>query len=172
MSGKQPQEFRVEYFGSRANRWFIIPIPSDPVGAIGIFWNLLPVCSNGIEDDVTAIEKLSATLSMVDTYSLYPIDCLSDLVGVKTGGITYIAFNFINFHNQSYNSKKSDFGGGVVEVRHSVDRFHHALKITISRQQGSCISGYIEYESQYFCKEEMQEFFEDFKFQLKQLVDC
>ena len=120
---------------------------SDPTGAVGLFWNLLPInlsltaTDKGIGDQVSDIRQLHKILLEAEQYALYPRSA------IETAGLIeqedFASFNFVNFHNYNRkNNRKNNLkndannetmddesGMSVVKAR---DHFHHELKCTVS----------------------------------------
>jgi amino acid adenylation domain-containing protein len=146
------------------------PRLSDPLGAIGLFWSLLPICTrlSAHQSDAEAIAATARKLLTMDAHSLFPADRVRKLVDVES--MTYAAFNYVNFHNAKTGSGNS--GGeevGELKVRYASDRFAYAVKLTISGGDGDGIDGSIEFDRRYFSAERLRELRTDFLARLRQL---
>ncbi len=88
---------------------------SDPLGALGMFLNLLPICSTQEQSDTAAIRTIAARLLEADSHSLFPIDLIARIAG--TPRVSPVAFNFVNFHNQElYGQRRTPHGGARREL--------------------------------------------------------
>jgi amino acid adenylation domain-containing protein len=146
------------------------PRLSDPLGAIGLFWSLLPICTrlSAHQIDAEAIAATARKLLTMDAHSLFPADRVRKLVDVES--MTYAAFNYVNFHNAKTGSGKSDEEEmGELKVRYASDRFAYAVKLAISGGDGDGIDGSIEFDRRDFSAERMRELRTDFLARLQQL---
>jgi len=146
------------------------PRLSDPLGAIGLFWSLLPICTrlSAHQSDADAIAATARKLLTMDAHSLFPADRVRKLVDVES--MTYAAFNYVNFHNAKTGSGEP--GGqamGELKVRYASDRFAYAVKLAISGGDGDGIDGSIEFDRRHFSAERMRELRTDFLARLRQL---
>ena len=146
------------------------PRLSDPLGAIGLFWSLLPICTrlSAHQSDAEAIAATARKLLTMDVHSLFPADRVRKLVDVES--MTYAAFNYVNFHNAKTGSGKSgEQEMGELKVRYASDRFAYAVKLAISGGDGDGIDGSIEFDRRHFSAERMRELRTDFLARLRQL---
>ena len=148
------------------------PRLSDPLGAIGLFWSLLPICTRLAIDqsDVEAIASTARKLLAMDAHSLFPADSVRKLANAET--MTYAAFNYVNFHNtQAGFGKSGEQEMGELKVRYASDRFAYAVKLAISG--GDCdigINGVIEFDRRHFSAEQMLTLRAHFLAHLRQLT--
>lgn len=146
------------------------PRLSDPLGAIGLFWSLLPICTrlSAHQSDAEAIAATARKLLTIDAHSLFPADRVRKLVEVES--MTYAAFNYVNFHNAKTGSGKSGEQEMVeLKVRYASDRFAYAVKLAISGGDGDGIDGSIEFDRRHFSAERMRALRTDFLARLRQL---
>ena len=119
---------------------------SDPFKSVGLFWNLLPICGNNEKDNEQAIKGLSRKLFDSDAYALYPIDKINEITG--TDSCSYMAFNYINFHNQAKDGMEHE--NIQVKLMYASDCFHHVLKLSVAPGEGNEMIGMLEYSRSYF----------------------
>lgn len=146
------------------------PRLSDPLGAIGLFWSLLPICTrlSAHRSDAEAIDATARKLLTMDAHSLFPSDRVRKLVGVES--MTYAAFNYVDFHNAKTGpGESSEDEVGELKVRYASDRFGYAVKLAISGGDGDGIDGSIEFDRRYFGAERMRELSADFLARLRDL---
>jgi non-ribosomal peptide synthetase component F len=147
------------------------PRLSDPLGAIGLFWSLLPICTrlSAHRSDAEAIAVTAQTLLTMDAHSLFPSDRVRKLVGAES--MTYAAFNYVDFHNAKSGAGKSpeEEAAGELRIRYASDRFAYAVKLAISGGVGDGIDGSIEFDRRHFTLERMRELRNDFLARLRQL---
>ena len=146
------------------------PRLSDPLGAIGLFWSLLPICTRLLahQSDAEAIAATARKLLTMDAHSLFPADRVRKLVDVES--MTYAAFNYVDFHNAKTGAGKSgEEETGELKVRYASDRFAYAVKLAISGGDGDGIDGSIEFDRRHFSAVRMRELRTDFLARLRQL---
>jgi amino acid adenylation domain-containing protein len=152
---------------------------SDPLGAIGLFWSLLPVCTRLAKNhsDAEAIAGTAEKLLAMDAHSLFPADSVRKLVDAES--MTYAAFNYVNFHNANVHDamagsrKSGEQEVGELKVRYASDRFAYAVKLAISGgDSDGGIDGGIEFDRRHFSAEQMLTLRTSFLAQLRQLVNA
>ncbi|MEM9482204.1 MAG: amino acid adenylation domain-containing protein [Cyanobacteria bacterium P01_F01_bin.116] len=140
---------------------------SDPMGAVGLFWNLLPiVSSNSTSSDIEQLQALSDTLLQADAYSHYPVDRFSEITSDSQPA--KVAFNFVNFHNQS--DRHLLGSQSSVEMIYGVDHFHHPLKLALALE-GQEMVGTLEYSKRYFTHKAVKTLSKQFSRALKALTN-
>ena len=141
---------------------------SDPFGALGLFWNIVPLCQQVIEDKEVQIKNVQQSLIDMEPYVRYPLlQILSDQqLKPSTGAELFFAtFNFVHFHNAKNISEQT---GLKVNARRSYDKFNFPLNYTVSMQSSSGnVTIRVEYDRIYFsCKDirsMLQNYIEIFK---------
>ncbi len=111
---------------------------SDPVNAVGLFWNLLPICTYLGSDNDKTLSTLSELLGKADVYAHYPlynrhINEIIGVIGYSGTPLTYAAFNYTHFHHiQDVKALVPSEVELSVDISCKNDKFHHALKLFIS----------------------------------------
>jgi len=119
---------------------------SDPLNAIGLFWNLLPftICSKDIN-----IPEVVERINIQNSHSIYPIDCIRDIT--KTNDTSFVSFNFVDFHNAA---ERSSTVRSPVRFIYSSDRFHHPVNIVVdSNSDVGTVKISIDVESDFISSE-------------------
>jgi amino acid adenylation domain-containing protein len=95
----------------------------DPLGALGLFWNLAPTEVPLTDDShLVLAKKAQERLTALDAHSLYP--AWDDLPDAKK---PVCAFNYLNFHNR-FNAD----GTGLALLAGDRDKFHLPLTAVLS----------------------------------------
>ena len=141
------------------------------LGAVGLFWSLLPVCTDLTRhaSGAAAIADVARRLLATDEHALYPADRIHDLAGVCP--LTYAVFNYINFHNAVDASAVVDGRPATVTIRQASDRFRYAIKLAISADKGkNNVAGSIEFDRCHFTAEQMEQLLAALQTQLQRLA--
>ncbi|MCV3214789.1 amino acid adenylation domain-containing protein [Plectonema radiosum NIES-515] len=123
---------------------------SDPFGALGLFWNIVPFCQLITEDKSVQIKNVQQSLIDIEPYVRYPLlEILSDQ---QQPELFFATFNFVHFHNDK---NISEHTGLKVERRRSHDKFNFPLNYGVSMDSLSGnVSICVEYDQTYFsCKD-------------------
>jgi amino acid adenylation domain-containing protein len=108
------------------------PRLSDPLGAVGLFWNFLPIT---VLVERSFAELLADTLRrLFEAETAGPVPAHVAAAERDGGDFTYAAFNFVQFHNQI---DFADEGYPSVSTDLARDRFHHAIKLTAGLTRAS-----------------------------------
>ena len=125
---------------------------SDPFGALGLFWNIVPFCQTITEDKGVQIKNVQETLIDIEPCIRYPLlEILSDQ---KTTELFFATFNFVNFHNAKTVDKHTDL---KIQKKMIHDKFNFPLNYAISMESLSGnVSIHVEYDRTYFTGKEIQ----------------
>ncbi len=100
---------------------------SDAMGAMGLFWNLLPVCFSPSGNIRSDLQVLHGVLLKSEEFSLFPRSEVERMC--REYAPAFASFNFVNFHNYTDCATVDEPGMRVERAR---DYFHHPLKCTVS----------------------------------------
>ena len=78
---------------------------SDPFGALGLFWNIVPFCQLITEDKGVQIKNVQQSLIDIEPYVMYPL--LQILSDQKKTELFFATFNFVHFHNAKNNFEQT-----------------------------------------------------------------
>jgi len=123
---------------------------SDPLKAIGLFWNIVPFCCRlSFDDKLAQLKKAQQLLIDVEAYVRYPLPQI--LEDQKRTELFFATLNFINFHEDRESSVSTTAGEIGFRVH---DKFHFALNYVVAvsptdRQMGLRV----EYDQDYFNRE-------------------
>ena len=142
---------------------------SDPFGALGLFWNIVPFCQAITEDKDVQIKNVQQSLIDIEPYVRYPLlQILSDqqLKPIAGAELFFATFNFVHFHNAK---NISDRTGLKVHRRRTHDKFNFPLNYAVSMESDSGnISIRVEYDQMYFSSQDicsmLQNYLEIFKY--------
>jgi amino acid adenylation domain-containing protein/non-ribosomal peptide synthase protein (TIGR01720 family) len=125
---------------------------SDPFGALGLFWNIVPFCQTITEDKSVQIKNVQQTLIDIEPCVRYPLlEILSDQ---KTTELFLATFNFVNFHNTKTVDKHTSL---KVQRKMIYDKFNFPLNYAISMESLSGnVSIHVEYDQTYFSYKDIQ----------------
>ncbi|MEH2206526.1 MAG: amino acid adenylation domain-containing protein [Nostoc sp.] len=128
---------------------------SDPFGALGLFWNIVPFCQSITEEKAVQIKNVQQSLIDIEPYVRYPLlQILSDQQLKPSVGaeLFFATFNFVHFHNAK---NISDHTSLKVHQRRSHDKFNFPLNFAVSMESLSGnVSIRVEYDRMYFsCKD-------------------
>lgn len=131
---------------------------SDPFGALGLFWNIVPLCQLTIEDKGVQIKNVQQSLIDIEPYVRYPLlEILSDQ---QKPELFFATFNFVNFHN----AKNLNADTGLkVKARRSHDKFNFPLNYAVSMSpvEGD-VSLSVEYDRMYFSRQEIRSMIQNY----------
>jgi amino acid adenylation domain-containing protein len=128
---------------------------SNPLTALGLFWNLLPVYRPGAAASTDRVQALHADLLRTDSFSRFP---LAEIVASNGGREPFFAtFNFLHFHHQMAPSAR----GARIEGVHEYDRFHLPFNL-LARIEPEGAVLHIEYDARYFQTAEAEAVMDDY----------
>jgi hypothetical protein len=139
---------------------------SDPFGALGLFWNIVPFCQPTREDKGVQIKNVQQSLIDIEPYVRYPLlEILSDQ---QKPELFFATFNFVNFHNAK--NLKADTGL-TVKTRRSHDKFNFPLNYAVSMSpvEGN-VTLSVEYDKTYFSCQEIRSMIQNYIEILKDTV--
>jgi hypothetical protein len=131
---------------------------SDPFGALGLFWNIVPLCQPISSDKGVQIKNVQQSLIDIDPYVRYPLlEILSDQ---QKPELFFATFNFVNFHNAK--NLKADTGLEV-NARKSHDKFNFPLNYVVSMEPSSGnVSLNVEYDQMYFSSKDIRSMLQNY----------
>ncbi|MBD2510747.1 amino acid adenylation domain-containing protein [Nostoc muscorum FACHB-395] len=131
---------------------------SDPFGALGLFWNIVPLCQPTREDKGVQIQNVQQSLIDIEPYVRYPL--LEILANQQKTELFFATFNFVNFHNAK--NIKADTGLKV-NARSSHDKFNFPLNYAVSMSpvEGN-IRLSVEYDKTYFSRQEIRSMIQNY----------
>ncbi len=98
------------------------PRMSDPLHAVGLFWNFIPVGMNVLNADPA---RLHGALLEAEAHMPFPLRQFADELGLSSS-LSNASFNYVHFRNQA------GAGSELLTFVSGVDRFHHPLKLVVS----------------------------------------
>ncbi|MEH2443379.1 non-ribosomal peptide synthetase [Nostoc sp.] len=137
---------------------------SDPFRALGLFWNIVPLCQQVIEDKGGQIKNVQQSLIDIESYIRYPL--LQILSDQQKTELFFATFNFVHFHNDK---NIFEHPGLKVNGKRSHDKFHFPLNYAVSMESlTGNVSIYVEYDQIYFSRQQirsmLQNYVEMFKY--------
>lgn len=130
---------------------------SDPFGALGLFWNIVPFCQSITENKVVQIKNVQQSLIDIEPYVRYQLlQILSDqqLKPNAEAELFFATFNFVHFHNAK---NISDHTGLKIHRRRFHDKFNFPLNYAVSMESFSeNASIHVEYERMYFNSQDIR----------------
>ncbi len=130
---------------------------SDPFGALGLFWNIVPFCQSITGDKAVQIKNVQQSLIDIEPYVRYPLlQILSDQQLKPNAGteLFFATFNFLHFHNAK---NISDYPSLKVNRRRFHDKFNFPLNYAVSLESFSGnASIHVEYDQIYFNSQEIR----------------
>ncbi|MBV8688022.1 MAG: amino acid adenylation domain-containing protein [Alphaproteobacteria bacterium] len=101
---------------------------SDPISALGLFWNLVPVCvpfgGTQAKDHAAAVLK---ALVALEPFAIYPLPRIAADRGATE--LFFATFNFLNFHE----AFRGEGTGAMALVAYDAyDRLHYPLNLAVS----------------------------------------
>jgi hypothetical protein len=119
---------------------------SDPFGALGLFWNIIPFCQLITEDKGVQLKNVQQSLIDIEPYVMYPL--LQILSDPKKTELFFATFNFVHFHNAKNIFEQA---GLKVNARRSHDKFNFPLNYAVSMESFSeNVRIRVEYDRTYF----------------------
>ena len=140
---------------------------SDPFGALGLFWNIVPLCQPIIGDKNVQIKNVQESLIDIEPYVRYPLlQILSDQQEIE---LFLATFNFVNFHNDKNNSEHLGF---KIYRRRLHDKFNFPLNYAVSMESVSGnASIYVEYDQMYFSSQDIRSMLQNYLEILKNTIN-
>ncbi|MBD2525708.1 non-ribosomal peptide synthetase [Nostoc sp. FACHB-133] len=131
---------------------------SDPFGALGLFWNIAPLCQQVIEDKEVQIKNVQQSLIDIEPYIRYPL--LQILADQHKPELFFATFNFVNFHNAKNINAET---GLKVKARRSHDKFNFPLNYAVSMSpiEGNATLR-VEYDKTYFSRQEIHSMIQNY----------
>jgi non-ribosomal peptide synthetase component F len=124
---------------------------SDPLGGLGLFWNLLPFGLDSLPGataatDAALIRAVQVELSAMEEFALYPASRVAEQ---QHGRSAYQAtFNFIDFHNAAQVQENTDL---VLTHQDGHDKFHAPLNYAFGVDRaGGAVGVRVDYDPAYF----------------------
>ncbi|MBR8836606.1 MAG: hypothetical protein DSM106950_21955 [Stigonema ocellatum SAG 48.90 = DSM 106950] len=140
---------------------------SDPLGALGLFWNIVPFCQQIIEDKGEQIKNVQQSLVDIEPYTMYPL--LQILSDQQTTELFFATFNFVHFHNTK---NISEHTGLKFYQRRIHDKFNFPLNYAVSMEPLSGnISIRVEYDRMYFSCQDIRSMLGNYVEILKHIVN-
>ena len=120
---------------------------SDPLNAVGLFWNLIPFCcAMGSGDKIARVKLVQQLLIDAEAFAAYPLPQI--LEDRQVDELFFATFNFLHFHNLK--DIPINQGLSLLGVK-SHDKFHFPLNFIISVDPfNEQISFRVEYDQSYF----------------------
>ncbi|BAZ19381.1 non-ribosomal peptide synthase (plasmid) [Kalymmatonema gypsitolerans NIES-4073] len=131
---------------------------SDPFGALGLFWNIVPLCQPITEDKGVQIQNVQQSLIDIEPYVRYPL--LEILADQQKPELFFATFNFVNFHNAKNLNTETSL---KVNARKSHDKFNFPLNYAVSMSpvEGN-VSLSVEYDKMYFSRQEIRSMLQNY----------
>ncbi|MEA5603241.1 non-ribosomal peptide synthetase [Nostoc sp. UHCC 0252] len=139
---------------------------SDPFRALGLFWNIVPLCQQVIEDKGVQIKNVQQSLIDIESYIRYPL--LQIFSDQQKAELFFATFNFVHFHNAK---NIFDHHGLKVSSKRSHDKFHFPLNYAVSIEPltGNMII-YVEYDQMYFTCQQIRSMLQNYVEMFKHMV--
>ncbi len=120
---------------------------SDPLGSLGLFWNMLPYGhEEWIADRSQNVQAIQRGLIDMERHAAFPHDTIEALH--RASNLFYATFNYIDFHNAA--SLPGDEGIELVRV-YGHDKFHYPLNYAFSIDRSiDAINVCVQYDDEYF----------------------
>jgi hypothetical protein len=141
---------------------------SDPLTALGLFWNLLPVprpaaASGGAAGRALAVHR---DLLRADRFGRYP---LAEIMADRGGREPFFStFNFLHFRNWS---GRDAVRGSRVELVYGLDRLHLPFNLAVGlapRGEGATLL--VEYDDRFFGRVDVDAALESYLLRLEELT--
>nr|QEO74276.1 condensation domain-containing protein [uncultured bacterium] len=139
---------------------------SDPLKAMGLFWNIIPFCcSTAGEDRLSQVRRVQQLLIDTESYARYPLaQILEDQQATELFRAT---FNFLHFHN--IKDLIANSGLRLLGAK-AHDKFHFPLNfITAVDPTNGDLSLRVEYDRLYFGSEDINSMAGDYVNSLERL---
>ena len=134
---------------------------SDPLGALGLFWNLLPVSSSAADARMPSvhIQRVHEALIETDAHALFPLDRIEEMHGADA--LFFATFNFTNFHNAFSLSEATDMG--LLEMGWH-DRFDYPLNCHVGMDRDrQSLRAHFSFDIGWCTREEVSRWSEDYR---------
>ncbi len=120
---------------------------SDPLGSLGLFWNMLPFGHDEwIADHGQNVQAIQRGLLDMERHAAFPHDSIEALQGAS--GLFFATFNYLDFHNAV--SLPADEGIELARV-YGHDKFHYPLNHAFSVDRSNdAINVCVQYDDEYF----------------------
>jgi amino acid adenylation domain-containing protein len=126
---------------------------SDPLRALGLFWNLAPISLGEPEGGSLLEWEVQRRLTRMEPFTMYPLAKIARLYGVEE--LFFATLTFTNFHNR-FNGEVGD--GVRVEAARTLDRFHYPLNFHVAVHGRADVLGItVEFDTRYFSQESVRE---------------
>jgi amino acid adenylation domain-containing protein len=141
---------------------------SDPLTALGLFWNLVPVARPATASGDAAGRALAVhhDLLEADRFGRYP---LSEIMADRGGREPFFStFNFLHFRNRS---GRDAVRGSRVEAVYGLDRLHLPFNLAVSlavRGEGARTS--VEYDDRFFSRGDVDAALDSYLLRLEELT--
>jgi amino acid adenylation domain-containing protein/non-ribosomal peptide synthase protein (TIGR01720 family) len=131
---------------------------SDPFGALGLFWNIVPFCQPTLEDKEVQIKNVQQSLIDIEPYVRYPLPQI--LADQQKPELFFATFNFVNFHNAKILNADT---GLKVKARRSHDKFNFPLNYGVSMERSSGnVSIRVEHDPLYFSGKDIRSMLQNY----------
>ena len=139
---------------------------SDPFGALGLFWNMVPFCQSISSDKGVQIKNVQQSLIDMEPYVRYPL--LEILASQQETELFFATFNFVNFHNAKNLNTNTDL---KVNGRRFHDKFNFPLNYAVSMSpfEGNATLN-VEYDQTHFSRQEICSMIQNYIEMLKHIV--
>ncbi|WP_394829367.1 amino acid adenylation domain-containing protein [Pendulispora albinea] len=118
---------------------------SDPWGALGLFWNIVPIRVSPHGDGATPIVAVEAELAAIEPHAWMPFPTIT---GGDGHGLCTALFNYVHFHNLRVPNARE------LQVSHATpghDRYHLPLNCLVSREpRGNGLHTRFEFDPRFF----------------------
>ncbi|MBD2420562.1 non-ribosomal peptide synthetase, partial [Anabaena cylindrica FACHB-243] len=145
---------------------------SDPFGALGLFWNIVPFCQIITEDKGAQIKNVQQSLIDIEPYVRYPLlQIFSDqqLKPISRAELFFATFNFVHFHNAK---DVSEHTGLEINRRRFHDKFNFPLNYGVAMESFSGnVSIRVEYDRIYFSCQDIRSMLQNYIEILKNTVN-
>ncbi len=120
---------------------------SDPLGSLGLFWNMLPLGHDEwIDDRKERVRAIQRELSDMERYAAFPHSDIERHHG--SSGLFFATFNYVDFHNAG--SPPANEGIELTRV-YGHDKFHYPLNYAFSvNRSNDSISVHVQHDNEYF----------------------
>jgi hypothetical protein len=131
---------------------------SDPFGALGLFWNMVPFCQSISSDKGVQIKNVQQSLIDMEPYVRYPL--LQIMADQQKPELFFATFNFVHFHNAK---NRLAHTGLKVQGRRFHDKFNFPLNcgVSMSPFEGN-VSLSVEYDKTYFSRQEIRSMIQNY----------
>jgi len=138
---------------------------SNPLGTLGLLWNMAPLCAEVLEDDLEHIQNVNKLLSEISPFCSYPLLKIQEEKGASN--LLHATFNFINFDGA--NLLPPDSSIEFLEVG-GLDKFSLPLHLLVGKNPfNKEISLVLNYDTRYFFRSEIEEKLDTYLKRLEQI---